>query len=114
MAAVLTALVVWAVAVPILGVELRVSTGATEQAVGPAAIVLVGLVASLLGWASLALLERRTGRGRAIWTGVAAVVLLLSLAGPITGAADTGTAITLVLMHLAVGGVLIAAMRRPV
>jgi hypothetical protein len=71
---------------------------------------MASLIASLLGWALLALLERRTDLARAIWTGVALVVVLLSLGAPLTGGITTAAAVTLTLMHLAVAAVLITVL----
>ncbi len=59
-AAVLAALVVWSVAVPLLGVDLTVRTtsgGSSVQTIGRAFVFAVGLLASLLGWDLLAVLE---------------------------------------------------------
>ncbi len=106
------ALAVWAVAVPLLGVDLLVRPGGgTPQTVGAPAIMSVSLMASLLGWALLALLERVTARARPVWTAVAVAVLVLSLGGPVTGALTGAATVTLALMHLAVGAVLIPVLR---
>src|SRR5580700_7901259 len=74
--AVLAAVAVWVVAVPLLGVNLlvRLGSGAAET-VGVDYVIGATLIASLAGWALLALLERRTSRARSIWTVVAIVVL---------------------------------------
>ncbi len=114
-AAVLAALVVWIVAVALLGVDLRVRTtpgGSSVQTIGPALVLAMSLLASLLGWGLLAGLERRTHRADSIWTITAGVVLLLSLAGPLTAAITTAAAATLMLLHLSVAAVLIPSLRR--
>ncbi len=114
-AAVLAALVVWSIAVPLLGVQLTVRTssgGSSVQTVGPAFVLVVSLLASLLGWGLLAVFERRTRRAGIVWTVVAGVVLLLSLAGPLTAAVTTGGKVSLVLLHLSVAAVLIPLLRR--
>jgi len=109
--AVLAALAVWTAAVPLLGVDLLVRPGGGRtQTVGPGSVVIASLIASLLGWALLALLEHRTGRARTIWTAVALVVVLLSLGAPLTGGITTTAAVTLTLMHLAVAAVLITVL----
>src|SRR5689334_2278045 len=62
------------------GVDFRITDpGATEahQLILPE-IIGFTVVFALLGWGVLALLERRSRRARAIWTGVAVAVLLLS------------------------------------
>lgn len=67
---------------------------------------------SLLGWALLAVLERHTLWARGVWGGTAGVVLLLSLAGPLTRATSTSAAITLVAMHIGVAVVFIPLLAR--
>jgi hypothetical protein len=111
--AVLAAVAVWVVAVPLLGVHLlvRFGSGAAET-VGVDYVIGATLIASLAGWALLALLERRTSRARSIWTVVAIVVLLASVSLPLSIATTTGSKIVLALMHLAVAAVLIPVLRR--
>ncbi|MFI2379731.1 DUF6069 family protein [Streptomyces sp. NPDC018964] len=62
----------------------------------------------LSGWGLLAVLERSgVRRARAVWTGIAGVVLTVSFL-PLTGdGMDGGTRAALALMHLAVAAVLI-------
>ncbi|MFB6523463.1 DUF6069 family protein [Streptomyces sp. NPDC056401] len=85
---------------------------------GPVDLALGGFVgsaagAALLGWALLALLERfAPAASRKIWTAVAAVVLLVSLALPFGVEATSGTKILLALTHLAVGLVVVLGLRR--
>ena len=107
----------WLVTVPLLGVDLAVKpagggTQTVTQTVGVGAVLATSLAAALLGWALLAVLERWTTRARTIWTAIAAVLLLLSLAGPLTGALTTPAAVALVALHLVVGAVLILGLRR--
>ncbi|MFG1946786.1 DUF6069 family protein [Nonomuraea sp. NPDC048826] len=108
--AVAATLAIWVVAVPIAGVELAARTGAALTEVGPVAVVVATVVAGLAGWGLLALLERLTRRARTLWTWIAAVVLVLSLAGPL-GGVNPASQITLALMHLAAGAVIILGMR---
>ncbi|WP_234315865.1 DUF6069 family protein [Streptomyces sp. NRRL F-5527] len=109
--AVAVALVIWAVADPVLGHRLRMTDGGDTMTVGAAAVTVASLLASLAAWALLATLERfAPGRARAVWTGVAVAVLAVSLL-PLAGdGMDGGTRVTLALMHLAVGAVLIAGL----
>jgi hypothetical protein len=106
--AVLAPLAIWAVAVPVAGLDLTATPiGGTATPVGALAVVAGALCAGLSGWALLAVLERHATRPRRTWTVVALVVLALSLATPLTGA--TGISLLVLLsMHLAVGAVLIA------
>jgi len=111
-AAVLAALAVWLVADPLLGVELAAPTrpGSEElQSITPALVAGTSLVVALAAWGLLALLERFTARPRVIWTAIAVLVGLLSLAGPLSALASTTAAngLSLGLMHLAVAAALI-------
>jgi hypothetical protein len=111
-AAALAALAVWLVTDPLLGVDLVGTTrpGSEElMSITPALIAGTSLAVALAGWALLALLERFTARARTIWTAIAVLFALLSLAGPLSARASTSAAnaLALALMHLAVAAVLI-------
>jgi hypothetical protein len=110
-AAVLAALAIWLVTDPLLGIDLTGPTvpGSEElMSISPAMVAGGSLVAALAGWALLALLERFTARARTIWTAIAVLVGLLSLAGPLSTLGSTeANALALALMHLAVAAVLI-------
>ena len=110
--AVVAAVAVWAIEASLLGLHLdiRFGTGAA-QTIGVGLIAGATLLGSLLGWALLAILERRTSHARAIWTAVAAVVVLASLSLPLYAGIATSSKIAFVVMHLAVGAVLIPVMR---
>jgi predicted permease len=111
--AAIAALAVWAVAVPLLGLDLLVRFGnGAPQAVGIDFVLGASLVASLFGWGLLAVLERRTSRARTIWTAVAIVVVLVSLSLPLSTGITMSTRAALGLMHVAVAAVLIPALRR--
>jgi hypothetical protein len=111
--AVIAAVVVWAIAVEALGVQLLVKFGAgAPQSVGIGYVIGASLIGSLAGWGVLALLERRTAQARTIWTALAVVVVLASLSLPLTAGVSTSTKVTFAVMHVVVGGVLIAAMRQ--
>jgi hypothetical protein len=111
-AAAVAALVVWAIAGPLAGLDLTARSGGPPQPVGPVAVLFVSLLAGLAGWALLAVLERATRHGRLIWTAVAVAVLALSLLGPLGSGSDTTSRVVLAAMHVVVGGVLIAGLRR--
>ena len=85
LAATVATLLGWVIAVPLAGVELTARTGSDVQRVTPVAVAVSTLLAGLAGWALLALLERLTARARTVWTVVAALVLLVSLLGPLGG-----------------------------
>ncbi|MFF6877555.1 DUF6069 family protein [Streptomyces sp. NPDC012474] len=108
---------IWLVADTVLDIGLRVPDGPGSTTTTPLALpaVLIGTaVVSLLGWALLALLEKVVaGHARAVWTVVAVLVLVVSLFAPLFGAGlSGGNRATLVLLHLAVGAILVPAFRR--
>lgn len=74
-------------------------------------VVITAVAAALAGWALLATLERFISRARMVWTAVAVVALFASFAMPLTVAAGGAVRITLLLMHVAVGAVLIPGLR---
>jgi Family of unknown function (DUF6069) len=82
------------------------------QSITPALVAGTSLVAALAGWGLLALLERFSARPRTIWTAIAVLVALLSLAGPLSTIASTTVAngLSLALMHLAVAAALIPSL----
>jgi hypothetical protein len=111
--AALAAALVWVVVDPLLGVDLAVTRSGTTTVVGPGLAVGMALGAALLGWAFLAVLERFTSRAERVWTITAVAVLLLSFAMPFnSGEADTSAKWSLLVMHLAVGAVLIPLLSR--
>jgi hypothetical protein len=111
--AVVAAVTVWAVAVPVLGIELTFRFGNTApQNVVFWAVVGFTLGASLAGWGILAALERRMSNARETWTAVALVVLVASLGLPLAAGTTISSQIALAMMHLAAAGVLIPTLRR--
>ena len=110
--AAIAAVVIWAIAVPLLGVHLLVRFGASApQSVGIDYVIGASVIGALVGWGLLALLERRTTRARSIWTSAAIVAVLVSVALPLGFGVSTSTKVTLALMHVAVAAVVIPAMR---
>jgi hypothetical protein len=105
------ALLVWAIAAPGLGVELPFTDAqGKEQEINAGAVVMFSIVPALLGWVLLAALERfAPNRALTIWTAVATAVLVVSLL-PLVSMSG-GAALTLGLIHLVVGGVIIAVLR---
>ncbi len=111
--AVVAAVAVWFVEVPVLGLNLATQFGnAAPVTVGFWAVLVSSLAGSLAGWAALAVLEWRTSRGMAIWTSLAVAALFASLALPLAAGTTMAAKLGLVLMHLAVGSVLIPGLRR--
>jgi hypothetical protein len=112
--ATVAAVVVWLVAkMADVAVVAPTGAGGELQDIPVVAVIVTAVFASLAGWALLAILEKFTGKARWIWLGVAAVVFLLSLFGPVTAAGVEGsTKATLLLMHAAVAAVLIPVLTR--
>jgi hypothetical protein len=109
------AVAIWVVAT-VAGADLTVSFGPGQpiQKVTVINVVVAALVGSLAGWGLFALLRRFTTKARAIWTVIAIVAALLSLAGPLSAIASPGTKVSLIAMHLAVATVLIMVLRRTI
>ncbi len=95
-----------------LGVDFVLTDSAGTGVVGLVPTIAFTVIFALLGWGTLALLERFTRRARTIWTVLATVVLLLSMVPIFLEQATTGTRTALVLIHLAVAAVLIPALRK--
>lgn len=74
-------------------------------------IAMITVLFGLLGWATLALLERYTSRARRIWTWLAGAVVALSLVPIGIERATTDTRIMLALIHIAVGAALVPMVR---
>ena len=113
--AVLAALAVWMLAEGVFGVDVRApaSFGRASYDIGPPLVAVGSGLTAFAGWGLLAVLEHFVARARAIWTAVASVVLVASFATPLSGSGSTGASrATLLAMHVAVGAVLIPAMRR--
>ncbi len=114
--AIVAALTVWFVAEVVFGLDLRrpaAGVGAPAQDITAIHVVFAAAVGSLAAWALLAVLERMTSRPRRAWTVIAAFTLLVSLGGPLSGSGiTTSNRLVLVLMHLIVASVVIAALAR--
>jgi len=113
LATVLAAVVVWVIAIPVLGAEVTIPArpGASERVdLGVVPVLITSTVAALAGWALLAVLERFFRNARAIWTVVAVAVLVLSM--PYAPGFTGLERVVLGLLHLTVAAVLIPGMRR--
>jgi predicted permease len=110
--AVMANVALWVIEVPILGLHLNIRFGtAPAQTIAVGFVIGATLAASLLAWALIATLERRTPRARTIWTAIAVVVLVASLSLPLYAGIAGSTKVALALMHLAAAAVLVAALR---
>jgi hypothetical protein len=101
-------LIVWLIADPIGGANLKV-TDFNDNVVGVngwgvlTSIATYGIAAWIVVW----LIERFTSRPRQIWLIVGTVVLLLSAIPVFSGSENTATTITLLIMHVVAGAVII-------
>lgn len=104
---------VWAVGTALLSHELAVpqTGGRPPLTVTLPMVLFVSALAALLGWGTLAVLERATRRGTRIWVGLAVAVLLVSLAPLAAPGLALATRIVLGLLHLVVGAILIPGLR---
>lgn len=107
LAATASAVALWAVA-RIGGVDLAVDMGQGVEPITLTYVVVVSLQASLLGWASLALLERFAAKARMLWLTLAGLVLALSFLPVVSADATSSAKTILALMHVSVAGVLMS------
>jgi predicted permease len=102
----------WVIEVPLLGLHLDIRFGSgAAQTIALGFVIGATLSASLVGWALLAVLERRTASARTIWTAVAAVALIASLSLPLYAGIAGSTKVGLAAMHLAAAAILIPTLR---
>lgn len=103
---------IWLVA-RLAGTDLTVGIeGREPMVVGLGPVVAVSLGAALLAWGALVVLERLTGRGTAVWSALVVVLTLASMLPLSAADADAGAKVALGLMHLAVGGAVLAFLPR--
>jgi Family of unknown function (DUF6069) len=82
--------------------------GAPTMQVGVVAVVLTTLLTFAVGWAVLALAGRRSRRWVRVVMTAAALVAVVSAAGPLLTAQDTATGALLAAMHLVTGAAFVA------
>jgi hypothetical protein len=108
-----TAIAAWAVASPALGVSLVARFGNGKPETINAGLVLgASFIASILGWASLVLFQRRSSNGLRTWTILAVAVAVASLALPLSAATTTAGTVALIVIHVAVATAVIPLLRR--
>lgn len=112
-AAALLAIAIWAIAVPVAGIDLIVGVGESARRVDLASVAIAPVGLGLAAWALLALLERLSPRGRRIWQVIGWVVLALSLVGPLSMGGAPGVLATLLAMHVVVGVTVILGLAHP-
>ena len=92
-------------------VGFRVSplVGPPVMQVGVVSVVLTTLLAFAAGWAVLTLAARRSRQLVRVVMAAAAVIAVVSTAGPLSTALDTATGVLLAAMHLITGAAFLAA-----
>jgi hypothetical protein len=105
---VVVTLAVWGLGL-VLGADYTLSDPATSVVIDPTTTVVVTLVVALLGWGSLAVLERFTRHASRIWMTLAVTVLIASMIPIFFVEATSATQVALFFVHLAVA-VLVPAM----
>jgi putative Ca2+/H+ antiporter (TMEM165/GDT1 family) len=105
------AAVVWTLATQVASVDLAVRSGSGTQHVNVVSVIVTALVVAMAGDGLLRWLERRTARGRTIWTVIACAVWVLSLVAPL-GARSTAAGLWLAALHVVVGSVVVVGLRR--
>ena len=108
--AALAVVMVWLLADKVAGVDLHqpAFSSTKAQALSAGFVAAVGVIAALLGWVLLAVLERLSVRGRRLWLGLSVIALLASLGLPLSGhGVSAGNRIALICMHLAAAAVLL-------
>ncbi|CAG6391998.1 DUF6069 family protein [Streptomyces cocklensis] len=110
-AATLLPAAVWLVA-HALGAGFVLTDSQGTATIGLPVVLAFSLLFALLGWGSLALMERRIARAATWWTALAVTVALLSLVPVFVEQATGGTKAALALIHLAVAAALIPLLRR--
>lgn len=104
--------VLWGVA-SAFGVDFVLSDSTGTAVITLPVAVIATAVFGLLGWGSLALLERFTRHARVVWVWLAVAVAALSVVPIFLEQATVGTQIALTVLHLVVPAVLIPAFRSP-
>ena len=109
-ATVVVTLAVWVVG-RLAGADYVLRDPAGSVTIDPVVTAVVTLVAALLGWGALALLERLTRHAARIWVATASIVVIASMVPIFLIDATPGTQVALFFVHLAVA-VLVPALLR--
>ncbi|MFG1622242.1 DUF6069 family protein [Kribbella sp. NPDC049227] len=105
------ALILWAILAPLAGITLEAQQGTTMH-IGAAQVFFASAAMAFAGWGLLAILERSTFNARNVWTVVAVIACVLSLASPLLNGIDAGAKLGLASLHLVVGAAVILGLRR--
>ena len=86
----------------------------TMQALPLTAVVLASIVPAFVGAAVLAILRRFAPRADLIFQILSAIIVVVSLGGPLRQPTDDATKFVLNLMHVLAGGIIVYGLTRPV
>lgn len=86
------------------------TAGNDNQTIGFAPVIVVTVVVGLVAWGLLVLLTRMTSRPRAIWTGIAIVIFVLSLFGPLGSDTNTSSKVVLLCLHVGAAATIVPLM----
>jgi hypothetical protein len=101
----------WAIVTHVAGVQLGVRfPHSAPTTVGLGTVLAAASIATLLGWASLAILEKRLTHSRKVWVLAAVVVFLASLSLPLAFATTTSAVIGLATIHLTVAAIAVTGL----
>lgn len=89
---------------------MRLGSGSVSH-VGAASVLLVSVLGALAAIATRQVAERTLARPGRAWTRAAVIVLVVSLAGPLSAGTTVASKLSLAAMHLAAATVLIATLR---
>jgi hypothetical protein len=113
--AVAAAIVAWLLIENLSGIEMMTPAvqGRPNMDIGPIPIAVSVIVATLIGWGVLALMERRAQNPRRSWTIFAVIGTVLSLGAPFSGEdLATNQRISLAALHVVTAAVFIPLMAR--
>lgn len=113
--AVVAAIVSWLLMESLFDVEMMTPSiqGRPNMDISPVPIAISVIVATLIGWGVMALMERRSQNPRRTWSIFAVVGTLLSLGAPFSGGGlDTTQRTMLAALHVVVAAVFIPLLAR--
>lgn len=108
--AALVTIAVWGIAQAVADLNVRLGSRSVSH-VGVTSVLLVSVLAALAAIATRQVAQRTLARPGRMWTRAAAIVLVVSLAGPLSAGTTVATMLSLVAMHLAAAAILIAMLR---
>lgn len=112
--AVLAAVIAFVMIHTVAHVKLEVKNSGKVQAVNMASVIIASLVAGLLAWLVVAVLDRRAKNPRRTWQILGWLGLLVSLSGPLSLATTSSAKAGLACMHLVTAIILVPSLARTI